>query len=157
MLYLELSNTEAQNYNDIVRRHRAKLEMDISLRNTSNASHQILNAIHELRLFCNNGSSEARERPCITNTPIETERNVKIWQKEDELERGPCRAETLDPCGTTGQIPFRFAKDSSNTTPAPTIVSSSDVNSEAIHRASLPSKLCALVKRIAEQPPGEKW
>lgn len=157
LLYLELSNTEAQNYNEIVRRHRAKLEMAISLKNSSNASHQILNAIHELRLFCNNGSSEANERPCITSTSMAIDRNVKIWQKEDEVERGICRAETPDLCGTTRQIHFRLAKDSPETLPAPTTISSSDVNLEAIHRASLSSKLRALVKRIAEQPLGEKW
>ncbi|KAJ5381133.1 uncharacterized protein N7496_003561 [Penicillium cataractarum] len=156
LLYLELSNTEAQSYNDIVRRHRAKLEMAISLRNTANASHQILTAIHELRLFCNNGPSAAKERPCITSAPIETERNVKIWQKEDEMERGPCRAEIPSLCGPTGHIPFRFTKDSSNTPRAPMITSSRDASNEAIHRAILSSKLRALVKRIAEQPPSEK-
>jgi hypothetical protein len=157
LLYLELSPAEIQGYNDIVRRHRARLEMAVSLRDNANASQQIFKAFHKLRLFCNIGTCEADETSYIERQTIEAPQNVKFWQQEDEVQHAPFRQEVSDLHDSNLQIFPQSAEESPNTQPASKIISSEHMDSEANHSTASSSKLCALLNRIIEQPPGEKW
>jgi hypothetical protein len=156
-IYLDLSPAEAQSYNDIVRHHRARLEMAVSLEDNAKASQQIFRAIHELRLFCNNGTRDAKERSYIKPETIEANRNNKIWQQDDKTEHAPCGRTLHDLYGTNGQNFFRFTEESSDTQLDSNIILSNGLDLEKIHSTIFSSKLCALLKRIVEQPPGEKW
>ncbi|KAJ5961988.1 helicase [Penicillium viridicatum] len=154
LLYLELSHAEAQSYNDIVRRHRARLDMAVSLGDNANASQQIFKAFHELRLFCNNGTPEAKEASCIEHEKIEAHRDVKARQEEDK------GAHTSGEQGfhdfTNGQGSFQITPELSHAQLVPESISGDTMDSEAIHTTILSSKLSALSKRIVGQPPGEK-
>jgi hypothetical protein len=158
LLYLELSPAEAQSYNGILRRYRARLEMAVSLRDNANASQHIFKAFHDLRLFCNNGSTRvAKGKSCIERDRIEAPRNFQVWQHEDVQDHAPFREDIPNPHEKSCQIPYQFAKGSLNTESASRIISSDNVDIDAIHKTVVPSKLCALLKRILEQPPSEKW
>jgi hypothetical protein len=131
--------------------------MAVSLEDNANASQQIFKAFHELRLFCNNGTREAKERSCIESETIEANRNIKGWQQDDKAEHTSCGRKIHDLCGTNGQNFFRFTEESSDTRPASKIILRNGLDRETVHSTKLSSKLCALLKRIVEQPPGEKW
>ncbi|CAI7613115.1 unnamed protein product [Penicillium pancosmium] len=156
LLYLDLSHAEAQSYNDIVRHHRTKLEMAVSLGDNPNASQQIFKAFHELRLFCNNGTHEVKETSFIEDETIEVNRNIKLWQQDNKAEYSSCGRKTHNLYATSGQNFFRFTKEFSDIQPALNVILSNELDREDIHSSILSSKLCALLKRIVEQPPGEK-
>lgn len=155
LLYLELSHAEAQSYNDIVRRHRARLDMAVSLGDNANASQQIFKAFHELRLFCNNGTPEAKETSCIEHERIKAHRDVKACQEEDKGAHTSGEQDFHD--FTNGQSSFQITSELPHAQLVPESISGDTTDSEAIHTTILSSKLSALSKRIVEQPPGEKW
>ncbi|KAJ5415722.1 helicase [Penicillium sp. CMV-2018d] len=154
LLYLELSHAEAQSYNDIVRRHRATLDMAVSLGDNANASQQIFKAFHELRLFCNNGTPEAKEISCIEHERIKAHRDVKACQEEDKGAHTSGEQDFHD--FTNGQSSFQITSEPSHAQLVPESISGDTMHSEAIHTTILSSKLSALSKRIVGQPPGEK-
>ncbi|KAJ6104356.1 helicase [Penicillium sp. IBT 18751x] len=156
LLYLDLGPAEAQIYNDIVRHHRARLEMAVSLEDNANASQQIFKAIHELRLFCNNGTREAKERSYIEFDTIKEDRDIKVCPQDDKAEPTSYGRKIHELGGTNRHNFFRFTEESSEIASASKIIMSNELDCEAIHSTMLSSKLCALLKRSVEQPPGEK-
>lgn len=157
LMYLDLSAAEAQSYNDIVRHHRAELEMAVSLQDNANASKQIFKAFSELRLFCNSGTRNEKERSCIESETIEANQDIKVCQQDNKTEHTSCGRNTRDPCSTNGQNFSRFTDESCDIQPTSKINSANGLDRETVPSTIFSSKLNALLKRILEQPPDEKW
>lgn len=130
--------------------------MAVSLGDNSNASQQIFKAFHDLRMMCNNGARDTEET-FIGDETIEQGEDIKFWQQDDKEELSSRGRNIDDLCDTNSQDLFRFTGEFSKTQPAPNIIPSNGLGYEAIQSNILPSKLYALLNRILEQPPGEKW
>lgn len=157
LMYLDHSPAEAQSYNDIVRHHRAKLEMAVSLGDNANASKQIFKAFSELRLFCNSGTREAKERSCIESETIEANQDIEAWPHDNKSEHTSCGRNTHDPCSLNGHNFSRFTEEYCDIQPASGIIWENGLDRQPAHSTIFSSKLNALLKRILEQPLDEKW